>query len=348
MMQHFDIEELRTLCFDLEVDYDNLPGEGKEAKVRELIARLRREARIPELTSALVRFRPMVPWDDLELRRETTADAGSGRRSAWLIAGTMIALAASALLLRDVLFPRIAPTPTEPPLPTYTSTVPPTRSQTPTSTPTRTPTPTPAPTDTPTPTPTPTPTDTPTATPTYSRPVPTPPMEVGLVIEDFEYASDNDLYAAYRINAPGSNELMLSLEGPPVAVLGKNALAMKYNIDNGPPSDYVGIESKDWPPMDWRDHTSLCLWVQNQDYVGDLVIQFREVSGEIWKRAVPMQNLTSGEACAPLTEDFLVLADHSAHRNERVDLAAIDNIGFYLEGAGRAQGVVFLDSVNLR
>jgi len=37
MDQHFDAEELRTLCADLCVDYDNLQGEGKAAKARELV-----------------------------------------------------------------------------------------------------------------------------------------------------------------------------------------------------------------------------------------------------------------------------------------------------------------------
>jgi len=32
----FDLEEFRTLCFDLGVDYDALRGEGKSAKIREL------------------------------------------------------------------------------------------------------------------------------------------------------------------------------------------------------------------------------------------------------------------------------------------------------------------------
>ena len=34
IVEHFDDEELRTLCFDTDVDYDNLRGQGKEAKAR--------------------------------------------------------------------------------------------------------------------------------------------------------------------------------------------------------------------------------------------------------------------------------------------------------------------------
>lgn len=45
----FDLEELRTLCFDLRVDYDSLRGEGKAAKVRELLATLKRQRRLKDL-----------------------------------------------------------------------------------------------------------------------------------------------------------------------------------------------------------------------------------------------------------------------------------------------------------
>jgi len=60
----FDKEELRTLCFDLRVDYEILPGEGKEAKARELVAYFERRGRIPELVGLCAQLRPDVPWSD--------------------------------------------------------------------------------------------------------------------------------------------------------------------------------------------------------------------------------------------------------------------------------------------
>ena len=42
----FDSSEVKTLCADLGVDYENLGGEGKEAKVRELISYLNRRGRL--------------------------------------------------------------------------------------------------------------------------------------------------------------------------------------------------------------------------------------------------------------------------------------------------------------
>ena len=63
--EHFDENELKTLCFDLDVDYDNLPGEGKASKVRELITYLRRRGRIFELVGTGKRLRPDVPWPEV-------------------------------------------------------------------------------------------------------------------------------------------------------------------------------------------------------------------------------------------------------------------------------------------
>jgi hypothetical protein len=49
IVQHFDLEELRTLCFDLHVEYDDLRGEGRVAKVRELVALMERLGRLVDL-----------------------------------------------------------------------------------------------------------------------------------------------------------------------------------------------------------------------------------------------------------------------------------------------------------
>ncbi len=61
------IEELRSLCFDLEIDYENLPGEGKEAKVREMIALMQRDNKIPSLIDHLSEIRPNIQWVEIYL-----------------------------------------------------------------------------------------------------------------------------------------------------------------------------------------------------------------------------------------------------------------------------------------
>jgi hypothetical protein len=62
----FDREELRTLCFDLGLNYDDLPGEGRAAKARELVARMHQLNRIADLIKVGARMRSDVAWEPLE------------------------------------------------------------------------------------------------------------------------------------------------------------------------------------------------------------------------------------------------------------------------------------------
>jgi hypothetical protein len=65
LVERFNLEELRTLCFDLGVEYENLPGEGKSAKARELVAHLARRGRTQELVRLIVELRPDVRPEDV-------------------------------------------------------------------------------------------------------------------------------------------------------------------------------------------------------------------------------------------------------------------------------------------
>jgi LuxR family glucitol operon transcriptional activator len=66
LVTHFDLEELRTLCFNLRVDYDSLPGEGKAGKVRELVGYCDRHDCIVQLLETGKKLRPDVPWDEVK------------------------------------------------------------------------------------------------------------------------------------------------------------------------------------------------------------------------------------------------------------------------------------------
>ncbi|MCP4542993.1 MAG: hypothetical protein GY832_38240 [Chloroflexi bacterium] len=61
---HFNAGELHDLCFDLNIDYDSLPGEGKSDKARELVAHCRRHGRTQELVMQCSKLRPKVNWKD--------------------------------------------------------------------------------------------------------------------------------------------------------------------------------------------------------------------------------------------------------------------------------------------
>lgn len=58
LLQHYTLDGLRTLCFNLFIDYDNLSGDTKTAKARELILHLERSGRLADLEAALVREQP--------------------------------------------------------------------------------------------------------------------------------------------------------------------------------------------------------------------------------------------------------------------------------------------------
>jgi hypothetical protein len=58
-----DEGELRTFCFHLNVDYDDLPAVGKANKARELIVFLEHRDRLPELVKIGRELRPDIPWD---------------------------------------------------------------------------------------------------------------------------------------------------------------------------------------------------------------------------------------------------------------------------------------------
>ena len=60
--EHFNDGELRTLCFDLDVDYDDLPGTAKADKARELINYLKRRKDIPHLVRVGKQQRPDISW----------------------------------------------------------------------------------------------------------------------------------------------------------------------------------------------------------------------------------------------------------------------------------------------
>jgi hypothetical protein len=58
----FNDDEFRTLCLELGVNYDNLPGETLEGKQRELLLLLDRNGRLPELINLLRQKRPNWNW----------------------------------------------------------------------------------------------------------------------------------------------------------------------------------------------------------------------------------------------------------------------------------------------
>lgn len=58
----FNESELRDICFDLNIDYESLEGQGKSSKARELIRYVQRSGRTAELITLCRRLRPHADW----------------------------------------------------------------------------------------------------------------------------------------------------------------------------------------------------------------------------------------------------------------------------------------------
>ncbi len=62
--RHFNLEEFRTLCFELAIGYDDLAGEGLSARIRELVAFCERTGRVEHLLALCRQRRPLAHWPE--------------------------------------------------------------------------------------------------------------------------------------------------------------------------------------------------------------------------------------------------------------------------------------------
>ncbi|MCP4426763.1 MAG: hypothetical protein GY803_19905 [Chloroflexi bacterium] len=70
LISHFNVDELRTLCFDLEIDYEDLPPGGKSSKARSLVEYSQRHHRFNVLAIAIREARSGISWEDLTGEKE--------------------------------------------------------------------------------------------------------------------------------------------------------------------------------------------------------------------------------------------------------------------------------------
>jgi hypothetical protein len=62
LVTHFDDNELRQLCHDMNIDYEQLRGQDKQAKARALVQLCERTLRIPALIDLCEESRPRIGW----------------------------------------------------------------------------------------------------------------------------------------------------------------------------------------------------------------------------------------------------------------------------------------------
>lgn len=64
---YFNEEDLINLCFDLNIEYENLPGTTHEGKCRELVKYCFRHAQMNDLVDRLKELRPNISWEVFEV-----------------------------------------------------------------------------------------------------------------------------------------------------------------------------------------------------------------------------------------------------------------------------------------
>lgn len=62
---HFDLEEFKSLCFDVDEKYDDLRRETLQGKIEELVAKLQRRSRLFVLIARVKKLRPKAPWNNV-------------------------------------------------------------------------------------------------------------------------------------------------------------------------------------------------------------------------------------------------------------------------------------------
>jgi hypothetical protein len=91
----------------------------------------------------------------------------------------------------------------------------------------------------------------------------------------------------------------------------------------------------------------LCLWIKSDRSGWDLIIQFRETSGEVWRYRTNLSSFTAKDFQLPLNDRTFQRADWSTYQNGRLDLQAIEYYGFFLGEGGLGSGTIFIDDIRL-
>jgi len=183
------------------------------------------------------------------------------------------------------------------------------------------------------------------------------------VVEDWaEFESADAVESTIARNlGVGENSMTLSLGAAEASTLPDDGLVYTYVIPNGvlvltyeilasAPHDFVGFNRDLDPPADWTGASDLALWIDaTMDADVNVVFQFREISGEVWRHQGPMPTSADGSPLVvPIDAEAFAWASWSTTENGTPDLGAIDQYGVYVghSGPGRA-GVVHFGPIAL-
>lgn len=87
LVKYFNDNELNDLCFDLNIDYQNIPGQTKQDKARELITYCQRHHLLDDLTKRCQELRPQQSWkiDDYTLRVSEEKQTQGRKIPTWMM-----------------------------------------------------------------------------------------------------------------------------------------------------------------------------------------------------------------------------------------------------------------------
>ena len=70
MTELFSENEIRTVCFDLDIDFEDLKPGGKSDKIRELVALCVRTQRTEALLNHCAKIRPGFHWQTITVAKD--------------------------------------------------------------------------------------------------------------------------------------------------------------------------------------------------------------------------------------------------------------------------------------
>jgi hypothetical protein len=166
------------------------------------------------------------------------------------------------------------------------------------------------------------------------------------IVEDWEdYATVDQVEDTISRNLGiGDNLMDLTLERSDGQTLPPGqVLAVAYDITSSAPDDFVGFNRDLGAAADWSGGTALAIWIDGSQAPDvDVVLQFRETSGEVWRSQQPLPSMGQ-PLVLPLDTDTFQRTDWSASVNDQIDLGAIDQYGLYVghTGPGRSGAAKF-------
>ena len=171
------------------------------------------------------------------------------------------------------------------------------------------------------------------------------------LVEDWAaYATADEVEGAIGRNlGMGANAMTLTLQTSGLAPdLEASTVDIAYAIGAAAPHDFVGFDRRLEAPADWTGARAVALWIDAAGAPGaDLVFQFREGSGEVWRYQGSMPEASAGEpVLLALDAERFSWATWSRESNGAIDLEAIDQYGVYVGHAGPGlDGVLLLGPI---